>query len=90
MAGLSKIAGETIAKIPKIRDGQLDENLIGASKSIKDYQEQKHLEGIERFAENKDAGVRTFADNIRRINRLYNEPIEMIAKDNQLYIQRIS
>lgn len=86
IASVSKFAGETIAKIPVISKGQLDENLIEAHEKLNDWNSDRPEQILKRFTAYRDTSANTFAENIDSINALYNRPTELFFDDNNAYL----
>ncbi len=85
VAGLNKALGKGIAKIPKISDGQVDEALIGAGERVDSFSEKRTQSTMELFAREECFCVRPFVDNIDAVNRIYNEPMEMLFDSENIY-----
>ncbi len=84
---ISKIAGDGIAKIPVVSKLPVDESLISASDILDKFKYKKADDTMRLFVQSKDNGVQVFSDNIKKISRLYNQPVEiMIDKENVYYI----
>ena len=81
LAGLSatsKFMGETIAKIPMISKGQLDEGLIEAGDKLSKKKEEHSTATLGEFAESSMHFVIPFLENIQAINALYNKPVSYL------------
>ena len=87
VAGLNKAIGGTIAKIPKIRDGQVDENLIKAGEKVDEFNEQRTENIIESLSRDFTICVLPFVDNINAVNKIYNEPMEVLFDSENLYFK---
>ncbi len=85
VAGLNKVMGKTIAKIPKVRDGQVDENLIAASEKVDDFNEKRTETTMELFSRSDINCVTPFVENIQMVNRIYNQPMEMLFDSENVY-----
>ena len=85
VASLNRVLGKTIAKIPKISDGQVDENLIEAGDKVQNYSEKRTENTMELFAHEHCACVRPFVDNINAVNKIYNEPVELLFDNENVY-----
>jgi len=83
---LNKATGEAIAKMPVISKSQIDETLIGAGEKIGAYKERRVQTTMRQLLERQSSCVRPFVDNINTVNRLYNEPVELIFNSETLYL----
>ncbi len=87
VAGLTKILGKGIAKIPKICDGQVDEALIGAGEKVDGFSERRTESTMVLFARDECSCVRPFIDNINAVNVIYNEPLELLFDRDNIYFR---
>ena len=87
VAGLNRVLGKGIAKIPKISDGQIDENLIEAGDKVQSFSEKRIESTMELFANPHCTCVRPFVDNINAVNMIYNEPMELLFDSDNLYFR---
>lgn len=82
----SKFLGETFAKIPVISDSQIDENLIETSDKIKNTNIQRNKSFAQQLTVRKSVDISPFIENLLMINKLYNEPIEVLVDENNMYM----
>lgn len=87
VAGLNKVLGKGIAKIPKISAGQVDEALIGAGEKVDSFSEKRIESTMELFAREECSCVRPFVDNITAVNMIYNEPLELLFDRDNIYFR---
>lgn len=87
VAGLNKVLGKGIAKIPKISEGQVDEALIGAGEKVDSFSEKRTESTMELFAREECSCVRPFVDNITAVNMIYNEPLELLFDRENIYFR---
>ena len=87
VAGLNKVLGKGIAKIPKISEGQVDEALIGAGEKVDSFSEKRTESTMELFAREECFCVRPFVDNITAVNMIYNEPMELLFDRENIYFR---
>ena len=85
VAGLNRALGKTIAKIPKISDGQVDENLIEAGDKVQSFSEKRTENTMELFSHEYCNCVKPFVDNINAVNMIYNEPVEVLFDADNIY-----
>ena len=86
LASISGAAGEKIAKIPVISKSQLDETLIQSKENLNLYNQKETKQIVEQFISNHDDGVNLFIENIKELDRLYNEPVQLYFDENNLYL----
>jgi len=89
IAASSKLAGDTIAKIPLISKSQLDESLIEAGDYIKDFSQRKTDDTMERYINNRYSGIQMFIDNINMINQMHNKPVELLFDSENVYLKLV-
>ncbi len=87
VAGLNKVRGKGISKIPKISEGQVDEALIGAGEKVDSFSEKRTESTMELFASEECSCVRPFIDNINAVNMIYNEPMELLFDRDNVYFR---
>ena len=87
VAGLNKVLGKGIAKIPKISEGQVDEALIGAGEKVDSFSEKRTESTMELFAREECSCVRPFVDNLTAVNMIYNEPLELLFDRENIYFR---
>ena len=87
VARVSKFAGGTIAKIPRISNGQVDENLIAAGEHIDDLGEGSVKKMTEKLSAAEDGGIGVFADNIMMLDRIGNKPVAFLTDGKDLFIE---
>jgi hypothetical protein len=86
LATASRVAGETIAKVPIISKSQIDEGLIETGARIGKAGSQKTGKTLKQFVSKQSSYVRPFVENIEAVNRLYNQPAELLFDENNIYL----
>lgn len=86
MAGVNKIAGKAIAKIPVISKSQMDETLIETGDKLGKIGAKKIEQAMKQLIEKQSSFLRLFVENINGVNRLYNQPIELLFDKDVFYI----
>lgn len=86
LVNLSGNAGNIIAKIPVINKSLIDEFLIGVGNTLEEHNSKKAGQTIKRLIDNKDCCTRPFIENIRMVDRLYNEPTEILFDHDNIYL----
>ena len=87
VAGLNKALGKGISKIPKFRDGQVDEALIGAGEKVDGFSEKRVESTMQLFAKEECSCVRPFVEDIEAVNMIYNESMELLFDKDNVYFR---
>lgn len=88
-AKATKFVGDIIGKIPVVKNGPVDEFLIGLGDTI-DEAEKKQLEKtLTFFMQYKDSGLLPVAEHIDTINRLSNKPVVMLYNKDILLFEEL-
>lgn len=85
LAGLSKGAGEVVAKIPIVSKGQVDEALVSVGDKLGRATARKTEKTMERLAESAAKCSAPFVENIKTVNRIYNQPTEILFDAENVY-----
>ena len=86
LAVASKAVGTAVNKIPVISKSQLDENLIASSDKLTDYKAKRTEITLERLEGKENSSVEPFIENIIMIDQLYNQPLQMLFDQENIYI----
>lgn len=78
LADVSRSVGNFIGKIPVVKEGPVDEFLIGVSDSISEAEKKRLEKTLAFFIQYKDSGLVPIADHISMINQLSNKPVVML------------
>lgn len=78
LADASRTVGNFIGKIPLIKEGPVDEFLIGVGDSISDAEKKQLEKTLAFFIQYKDSGLTPIAEHIATINQLSNKPVVML------------
>ena len=87
LSSINKAAGNAIAKVPIISNTQIDENLIQAGKNIKKVNKNRNKKKMDSLVSKKSAYVKPFIDNIKTIDQIYNEALELYVDSENIYIK---
>ena len=93
LKGLSKTTkavGKIVERIPVVGDTQADETLIAAGEKLGDIGTEKIRKQMSQLIERQSNFVRPFIDNIDTVNRLNNNPVQLLVDKDNLYIATIS
>ena len=85
-AGTTKVLGKAVKKIPKLRDTQIDENLLETSERIKELDADTNQKISRTITNCQKVDVSPFVDNINRIDYLCNSPLKILVSEDALYI----
>ena len=85
LASINKVAGDTVAKIPVVSKSQIDETLIETSRRLEEFSSRRIEQNMEKFVSSQSGAVHPFVENINTVNRLYNQPMEMLFDDENIY-----
>ncbi len=77
LANVSRTMGNFIGKIPLVKEGHIDEFLIGVGDSISDAEKKQLEKMLAFFIQYKDSGLNPIAEHIATINQLSNQPVVM-------------
>ena len=92
LKGLSKTTkavGKMVEKIPVVGDTQADETLIAAGDKLSDMGIEKICKQMKQLIERQSNFVRPFIENIDIMNRLSNNPVQLLVDKDNLYIGAI-
>lgn len=78
LADVTRTVGGLIGKIPVVKDGPVDEFLIGVGDSITETEKKKLEKTLAFFIQYKDSGLTPIAEHIAMINELSNKPVVML------------
>lgn len=86
LANASKGTGKFISKIPLISRGSVDEFLMDSGEKIKEKNEKRNNKNVQKLIKNSIKGISPFVESLDRLNIIYNEPIEILMDNNNLYL----
>lgn len=86
LGSVAKAAGEFLATVPVLKDGPVDEALIGAGESLGRINRDAVAKKLEQFAPLEDNRMAAFIDSIKTLDVLYNEPAALLTDGESLYI----
>ena len=82
LADVSRSVGNLIGKIPVVKDGPVDEFLIGVGNSISDVEKKRLEKVLMFFMQYKDSGLIPIAEHIDLVNHLSNKPVVLLYDKN--------
>jgi hypothetical protein len=74
-----------MAKNPVMKKSQIGEALIESSDRLDKLNFKKTAHAMKPLMKHQDSSTKQFADNIDTVNRLYNEPLEMLVDEENIY-----
>lgn len=83
------MVGETIAKIPVISKGQIDEVLIDTGNKFEKHGDLRISSRMALLIEHQSSSVRPFIENIIMMNELYNNSLSLIFNDESIYLKAV-
>lgn len=86
IAGVTKGAGEVVSKIPLVSKGTAHEFLLESSEKIKNFNNKRNDKSVQRLVTNAIKGVNPFVESLDQISKIYNDPIEVLIDNNNLYL----
>ncbi len=86
LVSINRVAGNVVAKVPVVNKSQIDESLIETSKRLTRFSSRKTEQTMEQFVKNQSSYVRPFVENINAVNRLYNQPVEFLFDEENIYL----
>ncbi len=87
LAGASKVSGKLISKVPVVGKSSIDDTLIEISGRLEMIGFNKTNKTLKNIIDASSSEVRLFIDNINRLNKLYNEPLEFLVDKECIYIK---
>lgn len=85
-AGMTKGIGKAVQKISLTLTGEDENNLLEFSNKVKDYNNQRIESKMDSFSKDQESCSLVFADNIKTINTLFNNELEILFDDENLYV----
>ena len=74
-----------MAKVPVVSKSQIDETLIETSNRLGRFNSKMTEQNMEKFVNKQISCIRPFVDNINTVNRLYNQPMELLFDQENIY-----
>ena len=91
LKGLSKIssgAGKIVEKIPVISKSQLDETLIKTGDILEGVHINRTQNVMQILADSQTDYISPFVENIRNLDHLYNQPMQLMFDEKNIYITK--
>ena len=87
VAGLNKVLGIGISKIPKVSEGNVDEALISAGERVDEYSEKRTENTMKLFLREECTCIIPFVENISAIDMIYNAPMDLLFDGENIYFK---
>ena len=85
-SNLLNSAGQFASKVNFLKNAKVNEKLLEGKKAIDKSSINRINEVMNSFVQNRDTGAHVFIGNINRIDRLYNNPLQLIIDNETMYI----
>jgi len=82
---MNRVAGTAMAKVPVVNRSQIDETLIETSNRLGKFSSKMTERTMGSFVNNQSSSVQPFVENIKTVNRLYNQPLELLFDQENIY-----
>lgn len=86
LGNVAKSIGQTIAGIPVLGKGQVDEALISAGENLGRINSEAVAKKLEAFAPLEDSRMGTFIENVHSVSMMYNQSAGMITDGDNIFI----
>jgi hypothetical protein len=86
LANASKAAGSAAAKIPVVNKSKIDEALVETGSRLGKFKIRRTQQGMASFANIQSSTVYPFIEIINAVNRLHNQPIELLFDEENIYL----
>lgn len=86
LSSVNRFAGENLSKVPVLSKSKFDETLIDASNKLGEYGSERIVKSMKQLVDKQCSYNHLFVENINSINKLYNQPIELIFDNENIYI----
>jgi len=85
LSNMNRVAGTAMAKVPVVNRSQIDETLIETSNRLGKFSSKMTERTMGSFVNNQSSSVQPFVENIKTVNRLYNQPLELLFDQENIY-----
>ena len=89
LSSLGNAAGKLAAKNPGLDMLEVDDVLKNGSKKLKRVNTRKIEKELEKLESKQAVYIRPFIDNIAIVDRVYNEPVQVLFDDKNLYFPQV-
>jgi len=85
LGAINKIAGNAVSKIPGVRETRIDGALFESSFRLDVNNSRRTAQTLEQLTSVQGSAVHPFIENIKAVNKLYNQPIELLFDEENIY-----
>jgi len=89
VASVNTVAGKAISKIPGINKSQIDETLIESGIKLGEFGSKRTEKTMLCFVDSRLGCILPFKENIQAVNKLYNQPMEVLFDNDNIYLGMI-
>ena len=82
----AKGLGSLIERTPIGEAVHVDEALADAGSHLKGFNSQRSEDIVKRLTDVKDPEVLAFAESIESVNRVYNQPLQVLVSEDAVYV----
>ena len=86
-SGINKGIGTLVSKIPLLNKSQIDENLLANGEKLEQIIQDRVQNTMQTLFNGAIDFVKPFLDNIYVVNKLYNNPLEILISKDTLYVK---
>ena len=86
IAAISKFAGNAVEKVPRVSKSKMDETLIEHGEHLEKRNSNRTEQTMNQFKENQSSGAQLFLENIKVVNKLHNQSMDILFDEENLYI----
>lgn len=86
IAGVSEGTGKVVSKIPLVSKGNVDEFLLESSEKLKKFNDKRNDKKIKKLVNSSLKGTNPFTESLIQISKIYNDPIEILLDNKNLYL----
>lgn len=82
----SKATGEAMGKVPVLSKGSANETLIEAGNKLDKLGTKRTTQQLQKLVDRQGSIVRPFIENIESVERLYNNPLNIVFDNETVYL----
>lgn len=87
LADASNNADKVLRKVPIMKKSPVDKALSDANKKLKSFNKDHTDKTLKTFSKSMDSGTKQFSDEIKKISRLYSDPMEVLVDNDNVYLK---
>lgn len=86
-AGVNKMAGKALAKVPVLSKSSVDEKLLENSDKLIQFNNESGDKRLKEFSNHRNVGNTMFLDSLASIQKIYQDDINLIIGEDRIYIE---